>query len=541
MVEKCDGLPLALVVIGSILSLKTKSIKEWKLFYDQLIWELHRNENLNHVGKILNLSYKYLPVYLKNCFLYCAMFPEDYLIHRKRLIRFCISEGFIEQGACSLEDIAEGYLGELVRRSMLHVVETNSFGRMKCLRMHDLVRELAIFQSAKESFSTIFDGNHRVIQEGLDSCRVSMLQCGKGIPSSIDPFRLRTFITCYRCMALSSWYSSIFSKSKYLAVLDLSYLPIEVVTDSVGELFNLRLLCLDGTNVKELPKSMTKLQNLQTLSLERTKLLNFPQGFSKLKKLRYLFALQLLDVTDNFFSSWEAVEPFKGLWNLNELQTLGAIKASELFVAKLGNLSQLRALSISDVRSKHCAQLCVSLSKMHQLSRLRISACNEDELLQLDDLTFPNPPQTLELYGRLSEGTLESPFFSSHGSQLLQMKLSWCQFVESPVTHLSKLSKLSELTLTQAYTGQQLDFHADWFLNLKRIHLRDLPHVNQIYIHEGALVSLEHLCISGLLELREVPVGVDFLKSLKETLLVRTLILQSICGRLSLIISHMCT
>uniref|UniRef100_A0A0A9DGG2 Uncharacterized protein n=1 Tax=Arundo donax TaxID=35708 RepID=A0A0A9DGG2_ARUDO len=298
IVDKCDGLPLALVAIGSLLSLKPRNDQDWRLFYNQLIWELHNNENLNRVEKILNLSYKYLPDYLKNCFLFCAMFPEDYLIHRKRLIRLWIAEGFIEQrGACSLEDTAEGYLTELARRSMLQVVRRNSFGRIKCLRMHDLVRELAIFQSKKESFSTTYDENHGVIHEGLDYRRVSVLQGNRGIPSIIDPSRLRSFITFDTSMALSSWYSFISSKPKYLAVLDLSGLPIETIPNSVGELFNLRLLCLDDTNVKELPKSVTQLQNLQTLSLEHAQLLNFPQGFSKLKKLRYLYASRLQDVT----------------------------------------------------------------------------------------------------------------------------------------------------------------------------------------------------------------------------------------------------
>jgi len=32
IVEKCDGLPLAIVAIGSLLSLKTRNIKEWRLF-----------------------------------------------------------------------------------------------------------------------------------------------------------------------------------------------------------------------------------------------------------------------------------------------------------------------------------------------------------------------------------------------------------------------------------------------------------------------------------------------------------------------------
>ncbi|XP_062193592.1 disease resistance protein RPM1-like [Phragmites australis] len=517
IVEKCDGLPLALVAIGSILSLKMKSAKEWRLFYNQLIWEVHSNENLNHVEKILNLSYKYLPDYLKNCFLYCAMFPEDYLIYRKRLIRLWIAEGFIEQkGTCSLEDIAEGYLGELVRRSMLQVVERNSFDRIKCLRMHDLVRELAIFQSRKESFSTTYDDNHWVIQAGLDSRRVSVLQCSKGIPSIIDPSRLRTIIAFDTSMALSSWYSSSPSQSKYLAVLDLSGMPIEAIPKSVGELFNLRLLCLDDTNVKELPKSITKLQNLQTLSLEGTQLLSFPRWFSKLTKLRYLGASRLLDVTYSNFIAWESVEPFKGFWNLNELQTLFSIKASEVFVAKLGNLSQLRALLITDVRSSHCAQLCDSLSKMQQLSLLHIRACDEDEVLQLDDLTFPNPLQKFLLWGRFSEGTLESPFFLNHGNALLQIHLYYCQLTDNQLSRLSELSGLTELWLSKAYTGQKLHFSAGWSRNLKRIILMNLPHVNQICIHEGVLINLEDLHIQNLQELRDVPIGVDCLTSLKQ-------------------------
>jgi disease resistance protein RPM1 len=105
------------------------------------------------------------------------MFPEDYLIHRKRLIRLWIAEGFIEQkGACSLEDTAESYLRELIRRSMLHVAERNNFGRIRCIRMHDLVRELAIFQSKREGFSTTYDGNNEAMLVESYSRRVAVLQ-----------------------------------------------------------------------------------------------------------------------------------------------------------------------------------------------------------------------------------------------------------------------------------------------------------------------------------------------------------------------------
>ncbi|KAF7013322.1 hypothetical protein CFC21_027408 [Triticum aestivum] len=353
IVGRCDGLPLALVAIGSLLSLKTQNVTEWKLFDAQLISELHKNDNLSRVEKILNLSYKYLPDYLKSCFLYCAMFPEDHLIHRKRLIRLWVAEGFVEQiGNCSLEDVAEGYLTQLVQRSMLHVVERNSFNRIRCLRMHDLVRELAIYQSNRESFSTTYDDSHGVMHVESGSRRMSVLQCKNGIRPSTGQCRLRTFIAFSTSNASSSLFPS---ESKYLAVLELSGLPIETVPNSIGELFNLKYLGLNNTNVKILPKSVTKLHNLETLSLRDTDCLSLPRGSEKLKRVRHIIILKLLDKTYASFKCFEPMEPLEGLWNLKDLQTLGAVRASKIFVSKLASLSQLRILNIVGVRSSHCA------------------------------------------------------------------------------------------------------------------------------------------------------------------------------------------
>ncbi|CAM0908012.1 unnamed protein product [Alopecurus aequalis] len=516
IVDKCGGLPLAIVAIGSILCLKEKTVTAWRIFYDQFIWELHNNKDLNHVNKILNLSYKYLPDHLKSCFLYCALFPEDFMIHRKRLIRYWVAEGFIEQiGACSLEDVAEIYLTELVRRSMLQVVERNSFNRIKCLRMHDLVRELAIFQSKRESFSTNFDDSHGVVQMESNSRRMSVLQCknDNDIQSSISQCRLRTFIAFSTSMALSSWF---FSGSKYLAVLELSGLPIKTIPKSIGGLFNLRYLGLDNTNVEVLPKSVLKLQNLETLSLRDTNCLSLPQGFKKLKRLRHILAYKLLDKKFSIFESYESVKPFEGLWSLNDLQTLKSVRASEVFVAKLANLCQLRYLSITGLRSIHCAQLCDSLSKMHKLSSLEIKASNEDEVLQLESLELSSCLKKLVLLGRFSEGTLESPLFSISGDALHEIYLFWSQLVENPLPCLSKLSNLTVIYLKSAYTGQELNFQPGWFPNVNTIILRDMPHVNQVCIYEGALVRLEILSIRGLIELRTIPTGLEHLKSFKQ-------------------------
>jgi disease resistance protein RPM1 len=98
-----------------------------------------------------------------------------------------------------------------------------------------------------------------------------VLRCNKDLKLNIDPCRLRTLLLFDRTMLYSSWSSFIPSKSKYLAVLNLSGLTFETIPHSVGELFNLKYLCLNDTYLKSLPKSVTRLHNLQTLSLERTR------------------------------------------------------------------------------------------------------------------------------------------------------------------------------------------------------------------------------------------------------------------------------
>nr|CAD1840378.1 unnamed protein product [Ananas comosus var. bracteatus] len=80
IVDKCEGLPLAIVSLGNLLSLRENSETEWKRVYDQLNWELANDQSLGPVRNILNLSFNYLPKYLKNCFLSCSMFPEVKLL-----------------------------------------------------------------------------------------------------------------------------------------------------------------------------------------------------------------------------------------------------------------------------------------------------------------------------------------------------------------------------------------------------------------------------------------------------------------------------
>jgi disease resistance protein RPM1 len=127
IVKKCEGLPLAIVAIGGLLSTKEKVPLEWKKLHDSLSSELECNPHLTSVTKILSLSYHDLPCYLKSCYLYFGIFPEDYSITFARLLELWVAEGFVkEKKGKSLKDMAQEYLKELIHRNLVQV----SFGEL---------------------------------------------------------------------------------------------------------------------------------------------------------------------------------------------------------------------------------------------------------------------------------------------------------------------------------------------------------------------------------------------------------------------------
>ena len=108
IVKRCEGLPLAIVAMGGALSTKEKNELEWQKFNDSLGSQLESNPHLENITKILSLSYDDLPHYLKSCFLYFAIFPEDYSINCGRFIRLWIAEGFVKgKKGITLEQVAE--------------------------------------------------------------------------------------------------------------------------------------------------------------------------------------------------------------------------------------------------------------------------------------------------------------------------------------------------------------------------------------------------------------------------------------------------
>lgn len=515
IVQRCQGLPLAIVSMGGLLSSRQPTEYAWSQAYDQLRNEMSKND---HIRAILNLSYHDMPGDLRNCFLYCSMFPEDYPMSRETLVRLWVAEGFAEKKDSSEpEDVAEGNLMELIRRKMLEVVESDELGRVNTCKMHDIVRDLALSVAKEEMFGTASD-NGTMTQLDTEVRRFSTCKWKDDSAPRVSFPHLRTLLSLEAVSSSTSMLNSIFSGSNYLSVLELQDSAISEVPTSIGNLFNLRYIGLRRTNVCKLPECIENLSNLQTLDMKQTQIVKLPRGIVKVKKLRHLIAERYADEKRTEFRYFIGVEAPKRLSGLEELQTLQTVQASKELAEQLEKLTKLQNLWIDNISATNCAKLFTALSKMPLLSSLLLSACDEKEVLCFQNLNpISKKFHRLIVRGQWATGTLELPIFQNHCKNLRYLALSWCQLGEDPLRVLGlHVPNLTYLKLNNMDSANRLIITAGSFPKLKTIVLKLMPNVNRLKIADDALPVIEGLYIDSLPGLDRVPVGIENLLSLKK-------------------------
>ncbi|XP_017976520.1 PREDICTED: disease resistance protein RGA2 [Theobroma cacao] len=147
IVKKCNGVPLVLKTLGSLLLSKT-SEDDWELVRDSEIWKLVQEEK--SIFPVLNLSYDHLPPYLKPCFAFLSVFPKDYEFNCMELVHFWMAHDLLHSSNKNedAEDIAKRYLIDLLSRSFFQDFDQSlSFQSFK---MHDLLHDLALSVAKNE-------------------------------------------------------------------------------------------------------------------------------------------------------------------------------------------------------------------------------------------------------------------------------------------------------------------------------------------------------------------------------------------------------
>ncbi|KAL6197050.1 hypothetical protein ACLB2K_032663 [Fragaria x ananassa] len=512
LVEKCEGLPLAVVALGGLMSSKT-SPDQWYRVLKSLNWHLNNNSLLDPVKTLLLLSFNDLPSRLKHCFLYCSLFPEDYSIQRKRIIRLWIAEGFVEYAkGVTPEEVADGYLLELCFRSMLQVVERNVTGRPKKVKMHDLMRELALSTCEREKFGLVHDG--REVMEDISSRRLSIHTTNDGVEIKSFPgmSKIRSLLVATDMSSLSlSNANALLFRSKLLRSLDLEGVQIDKLPDAVASMFNLRYLNLKGTLIRELPKSIGRLRNLQFLNIRDSKIESLPQGITKLLNLRHLIMYRYAGNYQDFKFARGTKAP-SDICKLQKLQSLTMIESEGDTVRRIGNLTQLMSIGVSNLKERDGIDLWFSLKRLTLLHSLELMASNEEEILPVNAQCPPLPHlRQLCFTGRLLPNI--TPWFSSLHS-LTTLYLNWSRLEQDLLPQIEALPNLTKLALNIAYVGEELYF-CRGFVKLVTLQLMNFASLKKITIEKGVMPDLRYLWVEGCMKLKTVPLGLEYLSNLQ--------------------------
>ncbi|KAL5554549.1 hypothetical protein UlMin_041950 [Ulmus minor] len=512
IVNKCQGLPLAIATVAGLLSTKEKVELEWRRLLDDLASESEMNSQLNSILQILSLSYYDLPSPLKSCFLYFGIFPEDYSISDERLYRLWIAEGFIKaRREMTLEEVAEAYLNELIQRNLVTSSQSLSFGEGKFYGVHDLMHDVILSRSNEVCFSQTFDGNESRFRGA--GRRLRMSGSIDNVLKIVGDSTIRSvFFSNIDDQLTKSFFVTLFKKFKFLEVMDFERVPLNTLPKEVGNLFQLKYLSLRYTKVKILPKSIRNLHKLQSLDIRETLIREIPVEINELRNLRHLLAYTL---NESSFDYLDGVKMHEGLEILEELQTLTLLEAHHGrvgLVKELEKLRKLRWLEVSKLTSETWRGVCASIQNMDHLQRLGLFANDENEVLDLQYIS--SPPRFLQdliLIGQLQN----LPDTISKFRNLRGLYLSFSWLIDDPCKWLKQLSSLEILKLVRgAFVGEELHFEKGGFEKLKDLRLGELDGLKHIEIDEGALPALEILLLKKCPLMKEAP-SVKHLRMLK--------------------------
>jgi len=139
--KECDGLPLGIKTMAGTMKV-VDGIHGWSNALERLRQSRVGPNGMEKVFSSLRFSYTHLSdVPLQQCFLYCALFPEDSAINRLELICYLIDMGVIKGLTSRKAEFDEGHsmLDRLEKVCLLERIRDGG-----AVMMHDLIRDMAI-------------------------------------------------------------------------------------------------------------------------------------------------------------------------------------------------------------------------------------------------------------------------------------------------------------------------------------------------------------------------------------------------------------
>ncbi|PPD72847.1 hypothetical protein GOBAR_DD30249 [Gossypium barbadense] len=476
MVKKCGGLPLAIIVLGSLLARK-QSLDDWETVHRNFFHgHLKGLEQLDHqygaVNRILVLSYNDLPYHLKPCFLYLAHYPEDWEISKKELIRLWIAEGFISplwgSEEILMEDVGEQFLEELIDRSLVQVWRRDYTGtKVKTCRIHDLLRN---FIYATKNCYTSW-------QKGC-------------------PFKRRA--------------STI------------TFFAADSRKGEIGNLHHLRYLRLKCNGEMILPCAIGKLKNLHTLYFQCPSGIVVPNVVFKLERLRQ-FVIKGPDAFPWIKSGFHWWQSFSSK-NIESLKYMSVDKKliENNEALRLSHIQCLGIIFKSSEDVKSILLLMLKLDRLRSLCmNLSVEKSSSFSYLDLEPLFQFGHLSKLKLVGHLKEDPHQSHHVLKFLPQsIVKLSLQCSTMTQDPMEVLENLPCLTILNLSSfAYEGRKLICSANGFRQLESFDLNKATNLEEWEIQEGAMPRLRNLSLSFNFKLERLPEGLRYITTLQKLIL----------------------
>ncbi|XP_044473256.1 probable disease resistance protein RF9 [Mangifera indica] len=466
----CLGWPLAILCMSGFLS--EMDIQE---IFSRLAFHCDAAKKLElpfHFW-IPSFSYLNLPLNLRPCFLYFAVFPDGFEILTWHLYQLWIAEGFIHDNS---EATAEKYLKHLVDAGFVQVIKRTSGGRIKTCNIHGYLRHFLFAGVRKEKFIRV----HLRNEDKPPAKRVKRLSihfdASRFVPSNYSAPCLSSLLclgsTSDNLAQIDCNYIS--ENFKLLRVLDLGTLVLQQYPTGIQTLFLLRYLKLNIPFLTRIPSQLcNNLLNLNTLDMPNTSIDNTADDIWKMLKLRRL----------NFKLIKLPAHPGKYCNSLENLNFISNLQPSSCTQDILSRLPNLRSLRIYGNLSSYQSTLSESLCKPLSLESLKLVNKSENSMvssIKLSEYQFP--------------------------PQLTQLSLSNAELKDDPMPTLEKLPHLKILKLKHnSYIGRRLACTSGGFPKLEVLHLKSMLWLEEWTMETAAMPNLECLVIHPCAYLRKLP------------------------------------
>ncbi|XP_057802146.1 disease resistance RPP8-like protein 3 [Salvia miltiorrhiza] len=502
IVAKCDGLPLAIIEAGDMLSEKEQSESEWEIFLASM--------DLSSTSAVLELSYhKLQSPTIGSCFLYLGSFMEAKTMRVEKMVQVWTARG--EERNETDEEIGTKYIDELINQSMLEVKErSDKDNRVKYCYINYNLHMLAVAK-AKEEIRFEIRGK---INDDRSSVTVKSRHCV--MYCSRDEFDYYSNHDKHLVSLIFRGGGSFDATSRYwmsfklLKILDFEGFGLKSLPDMIGKLISLKYLGLRNNFIKQLPRSLGLLEKLEVLDIALNFMVEVPNIIREMRSLCHLYMSDIICLLPLCVDA------------LKNLQTLTYISVDnwEFLGSAFNLMHDLRKLGIQEMdRASSVRKLFATLAHLKNLDCLFLRGSPYRGMLSLNKLCILKRLTRLKLDGLLTE----LPSAINFPPNIRYLTLVDTCLDEDPMPVLEKLPKLVFLKLRNAFTGEKMTVSRFRFAELEGLCIGELWNLRNLQVGEGALLKLKLLEIKSCPNLETLPEEIRLrANNLKELKMVTT-------------------